>query len=209
MGTTSLFVELLVIGLQGGAWLALVVLSVCERASGGSQEQGEAPGVAFLSSPIFWAVVAGLCYVLGIALDRVIHSLVFKCQEDWVRSDAARRVGTEVDRTTVRGVWERARIATLTANGKLPEYFGYFRHRVRVMRASTVNLLLIGIACALFAHKCSLLPVMPPCSWLLLGGVLACVCWCAWWRLEHTCSRLIFLYIQERDNQNGGTEPKP
>ena len=143
MNTTAIFVELLVIGIQTSLWVAVLVATF---------------EPSFLAAMDFsklekWEglVTAGVfatCYSLGILVDRLADVLFLL---------------TRPSRLLLRGSWAKRIQAALAAKkmdltplelalkeGNGSEYFSYFRVRIRITRAFTVNALLTTISCVLY-----------------------------------------------------------
>lgn len=122
MSTTSLFVELVVIGVGAAVWLALAVLSVF--------------GCAWLPPPSSIALPAlvpalALMYVLGIVVDRIADDLF----QPWDGRLRWKRFRAADD-------YQRARTIVYDQSDSLRDWFQYNRSRLRICRGWVINSLL-------------------------------------------------------------------
>jgi len=180
MSTTSLFVELVVIGAQGIVWIGLLVLSATGWPS--------ATVLKDLNTPLVWVGALLLCYTLGVVLDRAFDYLGFRNWEYAIRDTALRDIlGEEVTEANRQEKYTLLRLYTLSAVGAEGELFTYYRHRVRIARATAWNFALIAISvwvyCIVTGHWCPWF-VIP--ALLFLSG-LAVFCW---WRLVKSWHRI-------------------
>jgi hypothetical protein len=177
MNTTNLFVELLVIGIHGLAWVGLLFLvftgvpSSCEFRD-------------YLDSPVMWAAALAFCYTLGIILDRCFHYLGFRSWDFRIRRRVLKEVlHKEVSKGNLQSEWTPIRRYMWSPPGNESGAFEYFRHRIRLTRNGAWNFFLISVSLTLFClRQCK--PVEP----CLLGIIaffigLSVLCVFSWWRL--------------------------
>jgi len=135
MNTTLVFAELLIIGLEGGIWLSLLLFSLF----------GLKDFDGFLSIIRDWqlvilAIVLPLLYVIGIILDRITDRL-FQRQETKIEQETLGDFPVTVP---------VMRFSLGTENDFLNQQLEYTRTRMRVVRASSVNFVLIAISISIF-----------------------------------------------------------
>ena len=137
MNTTLIFAELLVIGAEGMIWITLLFISVF----------GIAPLENFMSyfkdwqGGVYFTALA-LVYVLGVILDRFADS-VFRNQENQVGQDIA---GDLPEKIVV------IRYSLGTENNYLNQQLEYTRTRMRIARASTINLPLTAFIASFYIY---------------------------------------------------------
>ena len=142
MQTTTLYVELLIIGFQVYLWLGLFLASL--------------PGLRWPALPekledyalLVTLLVFGLAYFLGIVFDKAAHFLV-GAQRGYLRRLLRAHTSNTVeeeDDEDHRQVYARILVKEKQATSEML----YARSKVRILRASTINVLLITIAAAVF-----------------------------------------------------------
>ena len=127
MGTTNLFVELVVIGVGVLIWLVLFAFTIL-----GFPPPDFRDGVLFASAIPLLAIT----YVAGIIWDRIVDQLFEGIWVDNWRSDY---FPTKID-------YYNARRTILTKSERLSELLEYGRSRMRICRAWVINSILIGIS---------------------------------------------------------------
>lgn len=127
MSTTSLFVELLVIGSGVFVWLILLLF-----AAYGVDVLPLTQTVVLVSA----VPVLSLIYVLGIVWDRVADALFSRLWADGLRHSQFNDIGE----------YYNARRLILTQSSQLSELLEYGRSRLRICRGWTLNAPLIGIS---------------------------------------------------------------
>lgn len=134
MGTTNLFVELVVIGAGVLIWLALFMLTVLGL-----------PSVAISESfqVAFTIPMLAIIYVAGIIWDR-IADLLF--EKSWVDRWRLEFFQNKKD-------YYNARRTILTKSERLSDLLEYGRSRMRICRAWTLNSILIGIFFSAFIYR--------------------------------------------------------
>lgn len=135
MNTTLIFAELLVIGVEGLIWVVLLLLSLF----------GIGPIEEFLIffegwETVFYFILLSLTYVFGVILDRFADSL-FRKMEEKIRNEI---VGDLPENFVV------IRYSLGKQNEYLNQQLEYTRTRMRITRASAINLPITAIAFSLF-----------------------------------------------------------
>lgn len=143
MQTTTLYVELLIIGFEVAIWLGLIIASVT-GVGRLSALLKQFEGYAFLVT----LVAFGLAYLLGIIFDKIAHFLV-GAQRSYLRrllhgtiSGAVAEEDDEDYRQIYAHIMARDRAASSTML--------YARSKVRILRASVLNVIFITLATAVF-----------------------------------------------------------
>jgi len=134
VATTAVFAEILIVGLEAAAWLALLILGVLGRSG------VDVHGLKGWDALVTIVVVAGV-YALGIVVDRISDSL-----GRWLESTSfGKRFDTYVDLKGDGVLPEdtrEKRFAVMQSGGGMAQFLEYQRSRLRVARASFVNLAL-------------------------------------------------------------------
>lgn len=138
MSTTALFVELLVIGLEALAWIALLIGIFF------GLDWITSLGVAFEKASVFTTVVViGVAYLMGIIVDEICDALI---------SPWANRIRSSVREKGHPEMWDMQSYV-FTHSKEATEQLGYVRSRIRITRSSIFNLGLIGILAIVFVSK--------------------------------------------------------
>lgn len=140
MSTTAVFVELLIVGLQASVWVVLLLLSFFGREWVDSvhcilRKLGPAP-VSF--------IFLSLAYTLGIIVDRFADGPFF-----------LRSPGGILEKWPLIARWHKGhcadqRLEVFAEEGKLSAYTDYLKCRHRILRATTLNAVLITGSALLF-----------------------------------------------------------
>ena len=131
MGTTNLFVELIVIGVGATTWLCLLFFTVFGW---------EWIPVERAFSTVALVPLLSLIYLLGIISDRIADSIFERL---WVKRLQQERFATPDE-------YHIARRQILTGSERLSDLLEYGRSRMRICRGWTLNSILIAIALNLF-----------------------------------------------------------
>lgn len=135
MNTSLVFAELIIIGLEGGIWLLFLLLTIF--------------GIGNLDRSLLilkeWqlialAVVLPLLYVIGIIIDRTADR-IFKTREKKIE----REIIGDLDVTP-----SVMRFSLGTQNEILNQQLEYSRTRMRIVRASSINFILIAVSISTF-----------------------------------------------------------
>lgn len=153
MATTALVAEILIVGLQAAAWIALFVgwLVDFRRPLNVVPDGYEALGIA--------AVLAA-SYALGIVVDRTSDSLF-----EWIAKLVNR--ASHAKGGAIAGM----RLALMRIDDGVARFLEYQRSRMRVARATVFNLPLIVLTGALFLHRRTTLATST-IVWLIALGAL-------------------------------------
>jgi hypothetical protein len=170
MNTTLIFAELLIIGLEGGIWLSFLLLSYF----------GVGSFDKFLIIVKDWqlfilAIILPLLYVIGVIIDRTADGL-FKVRE--------RKIEREIigDLDVSPSVM---RFSLGVQNEILNQQLEYSRTRMRIVRASSINFLLIAVSISIFLLT-RIRNLQPNVLWgyigftLILGLVFAYSAFLSW-----------------------------
>ena len=134
MNTTSLFVELLVIGVGGMMWLMLGLAAVFDLGPLLSQFV-HLPANALL---MMFGPVTALTYVIGIVLDRTADGLFDVEARRLGRKDFFAGANKEEAR--------QARTAIYCRSDRLADLYEYGRSRLRICRGSCLNIVMLILA---------------------------------------------------------------
>ncbi|MEQ8692337.1 MAG: hypothetical protein RIC89_16075 [Pseudomonadales bacterium] len=175
MGTTNLFVELVVIGAGVMIWLLLLVFTIVGR-----------PPLAISEAMLLASAIPllAITYVAGIIWDRIVDVLFEKL---WVDRWRPRFFATKTD-------YYNARRAILTKSERLSELIEYGRSRMRICRAWTLNALLItvsGVAFLFSDHRNEPEFALKVWAVILIGTAFSVGAWFAWASLVKTEYRKI------------------
>ncbi|RPJ79753.1 MAG: hypothetical protein EHM20_00435 [Alphaproteobacteria bacterium] len=160
MSTTALFIELLVIGLEALAWIALLIGIFF------GLDWITSLGVAFEKASGFTTVVViGIAYLIGIIVDEICDALV----SPWTN-----RIRSSVREKGHPEMWDMQSYV-LTYSKEVTEQLGYVRSRIRITRSSIFNLGLIGILAIVFISKQVSIPVDAKSSLILFVAITSVV----------------------------------
>ena len=160
MSTTTLFVELLIIGFQACVWLFLVVCSTIGVNSINfiADKFSEYPT---LTTPLVFA----LAYVLGIFFDKLAKWLLEESWNGGCLKSLKRRIGT-CNRNERRDEYQEKYAYVMVRKGQPMTDLAYARSKVRILRASIINIPLITLAVMLYMY--SYLKNIPD-KWILIS----------------------------------------
>ena len=147
MTTTAVFAEIIVVGLEAEAWIALVVLTIW------GTEWVAVDEVASWSALVTVLILA-TAYVFGIIVDRIADAAV---------TAAAKRLGDP--QTPERVKFREQRLTVLKESDGIAKFLDYQRSRQRVARGTIVNAL-----CATVAVPAFLLIRTDASAWWALGA---------------------------------------
>jgi hypothetical protein len=146
METTSLYVELLIIGFEVCAWLGLLLAKFSSAGRLSSLPQGVG-NFALLATLLLF----GVAYLLGIVFDKIAH-FFFGAQRHYLESvlkgDVSDQVAKE-EETDHRQIYARL----MVKEGRAASEVLYGRSKVRILRASVINVPLIAVAAAVFLDQ--------------------------------------------------------
>lgn len=141
MATTAVFAEILIIGLQVEAWLALVLFTLF------GTDWVDLDGVSDYAS-LVTVVVLALAYVLGIIGDRLADTVLDRFE----RTKRGRRIKRRLskDRSPKPAKVSVMRMRVMHAGEGMARFLDYQRSRWRIARATVLNLTFAGVAAALY-----------------------------------------------------------
>jgi len=186
MATTTLFVEIIIIGAQGAIWLFIIFSSFMDLPN-----SFDLLGVDFavLAIPII-----ALLYTLGIIIDRVSDNIGFKALEYTIRDRVMHKIAGEYSKNVIKEnihiSWTPIRRFILSTPQQEGLLFDYYRHRIRIMRSSALNFLLTAIGLLIFLLRQNPLYYSIVLFGIIISILLCCLCAFAWWRLVLSWSRL-------------------
>jgi hypothetical protein len=192
VGTTNLFVELVVIGVGAAAWLVLLVLA----AFGWAWVPVER---AFSSTAL--VPLVSVVYLLGIVSDRIADTLF----ERWWVPRLRRERFPEI------AAYHDARRDILTRSARLADQLEYGRSRLRICRGWALNAVLTALALDLFLWRRVGGPAAARLALFGTGALLALAwgCWYSWRALTVTEYRKVAEQADylRRANPDGGAHP--
>ncbi len=141
MSTTAVFVEIMIVGIQGFIWIAILFSSIF-----GIEPFNWifAPDLPKWIGPSISIFLLAFSYTFGVILDRIADSPLFpnfpkklllknKKIDDWYSSEHKER-----------------RFSVLIREGTLTPYLDYFRSRTRLLRTTSLNIILIIVSSMVF-----------------------------------------------------------
>jgi len=166
MTTTNVFAELLIIGMETIAWIALLIFSLFGY---------DWIDFAIFNNLIIAIPLAAAAYVLGIIMDRVSDTLLAG-RDHTIRKKVMGERAAES--------FSHLRSYILAKSPYLSTDLDYLRSRLRIMRSSTINFGLLAIASAAFIFTRVQSPVRTQywatATAFLLGVILASLSYYAW-----------------------------
>lgn len=150
MNTTAVFIELLIAGVQASIWVMVLIVAF----------GGDSGLASLMPSLEKWATLATFMvftfwYTLGIIIDR-LASLLFAM----IYTFAASQFKSATVFTSVEAVLahdpdktDDRRLKILISEKGLSAYLEFTRSRIRIIRDSTLNVLLIVVALVFFAAR--------------------------------------------------------
>jgi len=142
LATTAVFAEILIVGLEVEAWLALVLLSVF------GTEWIDLGSVKDFATLVTFVVLA-LAYVLGIIVDRLADTLL-NYFEDTSLGDSIKGALSKNTPPPKEPGLAKMRMTVMEASDGLTRFLDYQRSRWRIARATVLNLVIAGPAAALY-----------------------------------------------------------
>lgn len=130
METTQLYIELIIIGLEGFIWMCAFLADIL----GNKATSVLANILDNFSSSL---LLIGILYVIGVLVDR-LADIIFQKKEDDIRINSGLHAKSSII------VWKKY---------NAEKYAEYSRTRVRILRASILNLPMISISFILYVIK--------------------------------------------------------
>ncbi|HUU40651.1 MAG TPA: hypothetical protein VMW42_06915 [Desulfatiglandales bacterium] len=196
MSTTALFFEILIIGIQALIWILLFVLAFVGPVSLGKTIQMMEPW----QMPLSVALMAA-AYTVGLILDRLADACFMAMKPLLYSKPKAvllRSLWVQ-DRVENAGLDERMKV--LSHEGRSVEFLEYIRSRLRIVRATFLNILLILIALTVLICRIST-PAWKPLFILWVIGLFVIICvYFSWAMLQLTYEdRLVQAYQSRSDS---------
>lgn len=148
MSTTAVVAEILIVGLEAEAWLALLVVTIF----GSGWIDLETPS-KFV--PIVLVLVLAVAYVLGVIVDRTADTSFKWFGDTPLGSWSNRTFGKKSETWLLPAHEQTMRSAVMRAGGETATFIDYQRSRLRVARGTAINLVVaLLVAGVYFAwHK--------------------------------------------------------
>ena len=155
MSTTAILVEILIVGLQACLWLSFIILTIF-----GFDWVAPLMKVVKGWEPLLSIFILGICYTIGIVIDRVADCLFliinpqnFLMKSNWIKKHAEVAHGDP-------------RMEVLSCENKATDFLENIRSRVRIARATVLNTIFVTFFCLLF------LLVQTSYPWKILSYVI-------------------------------------
>ena len=176
MSTTSLFVELLLIGVHTATWASLLAMAVWGL---------PAPMVLdHLKHPMVGVPAIGLFYIVAIMLDVMVRKLIYLRMEQRIAERLVRAaLGNHAANVRRTQSPIPIGVAAQTAPEGLQRCLAYYHHRMVIMRSSSVNFFLLGLAGGLFVAWRTSAGVVGAALSVLIGSLLAFLSFYNWQQL--------------------------
>jgi hypothetical protein len=186
MNTTAIFVEILVIGMQAIIWIVLLVLSLV-----GYDWLSAIPVNLDKWSVFVTILLIAYCYTLGIIVDRLADGLFILTKKFMLVKPRNLLLRINRVRQTFEESAQDHRMETLASEGGATVFLEYIRSRLRILRATVLNLFLITITSLLFiSSRCGSLGCASPMALattiLGVGLFLTAIAYVAWAMLQST-----------------------
>lgn len=154
METTQLYIELIIIGLEGFIWMCTFLVDII----GNKAISVLTNIIGNFSSSL---LLIGILYVIGILIDR-FADIIFQKKENAIRNKSGLQAKSSIL------VWKKY---------DAEKYAEYSRTRVRILRASILNLPMISISFILYVIRCLDKFYMLVIYILILGILFTYVSW--------------------------------
>jgi len=188
MGTTALVAELLVVGIQAVAWIAIFVIAGSSRAA-----LSELLSLAQDSSGLVIGFIVAAAYTAGVLMDRLTDSL-FSPIDKRIRRNVIKKKYFSVP---------RARLFVMQHGENMSSFLEYVRSRLRIARATGVNLAIGTLATIVLLAKCNVgFSVLAATA--LVGLALAGTAFYVWRRITRTYYKRLFQAWQIARSASGG-----
>lgn len=122
METTKMYIELLIIGLESSLWMWFFYLNLLRKNISSFNYE-------LLNNLSFSLIMLGIIYIIGVFIDR-LSDMLFEKLEKSIRKNS------ELQTKTTANIWNKF---------SLENYAEYLRARIRILRASAINVPLITI----------------------------------------------------------------
>lgn len=178
MESTLLYVEMIIIGIETFIWMCMFFINIIGNKSF---------TIIFnvLNNLTSSLILIGCLYIIGILMDR-LSDIVFENTENKIR----KKSGLEAKTTML--IWESA---------DQEKYFDYTRSRIRIVRASIINIPLIAISILWYLGFKSDLTLYI----ILIGTIFFWISWksyCKTLKSYYNKARLLELNLKCRNRDN-------
>jgi hypothetical protein len=144
LSTTAVFAEILIVGLQAEAWLALALLTVF-----GHEWLFELDGVNDFAA-LLTIVVLALAYVLGIIVDRLADTLLDSFEHSRLGKRVKTKFMSKPEEPEPEPRLSTMRMTVMAASDDMTSFLDYQRSRWRIARATVLNLVVAAPVVALY-----------------------------------------------------------
>lgn len=180
MESTLLYVEMIIIGVETFIWMFIFFINIVGNKS-------FTIITSILNSLTSSLLLIGCLYIIGILMDR-LSDIIFESTENKIRKKSGLKA-----KTTIL-IWK---------NADQEKYFDYTRSRIRIVRASVLNIPLIAISTLWYLEFKSYLTLYIA----LLGILFSWISWksyCKTLKSYYNKARLLELNFKSK-NQNNKT----
>lgn len=146
MSTTAIFAELLVIGIQTGLWVTLLVASLEPTLFRNVDFEGLKEWEVLITAGLF-----AVCYSLGVLVDRLADLFFLVVPPSLFIKKNSRLYNLQSGLSKLKLKAIPVKLVELAfRESKALEYFDYFRARIRITRALTINAMLTTVAAIVY-----------------------------------------------------------
>ena len=179
MQTTSVYIELVIIGAEVCTWVFTIFALIDDRVVSALKN-----GLSFAPTAL---IFLGVCYVVGIIFDRIAN-MIFKSQEKKIRKQK------EISNSTV---------ANRLFKSQDKSYFESYMSRKRIVRGTALNVLPITIALTvyLFVHHFSRGIIV---AVIVCGIVFFALCLRVYYQLINAYYNIAKDYVASEETSNKG-----
>jgi hypothetical protein len=213
MSTTALFAEILLVGCQALVWLLLFCAAVL-----GPEPSGKSFAWVLAVNPALTLPVGlALAYAVGILVDRGADSLLEARERRWRDECMQALRARHPDVGAKARSFGQIRLMILRDSKNVGQDLEYIRSRIRIARASVLNLPLICVTGAAVAAR-----TVGSITWsqriltilllLVIGACAGRVAWFVWCRISttyHQRVREAYAILAEQPARPAAAEPQP
>jgi 8-oxo-dGTP pyrophosphatase MutT (NUDIX family) len=143
VSTTAVVAEILIVGLQAEAWLALIVITIF-----GSNWIDVDTAAQFV--PILLVLLLAIAYVLGVIVDRTADTGFKRFSETRLGRWTNHTFGKDSETWVLPAREQTMRTRVMLEGGGMATFIDYQRSRLRVARGTAVNLVAAIVVCAVY-----------------------------------------------------------
>jgi 8-oxo-dGTP pyrophosphatase MutT (NUDIX family) len=185
MATTAMFIEILIIGLQAVVWVALLAASIFGIKSVQLQNLSD-------WETLIIVLVFAIAYVLGILMDRLADTAFNKIYKIRKLIKPLIRKSTKGDKDeTLPAPFGEMRLQIMMQNDTVGKFMDYQRSRLRIARATVLNLPLIIISGIIFLITRTNFSSLQIAMFALVGVVLIALSLYVAFRIDTAQTRTI------------------